>query len=348
MEIVLKSVVHEIHFGTWGKKALACGYIVVFILGLCKIGMSQKIVYPEADTYVEKGLVKAAGYGEMRNPAARFLKQSDSLIEQLMEQTEVLGKTEVFPDSGGISNGSTDERNDMSTGQESFKTSVKRTVNEEMTDSIKSEIPKVLETDVVKQEISEVPAETPVKEPEELTSQSVWKVTLDGNGGTITQSEYKFETPVFVAADFAEPKRLGKEFTGWYEDKACTQCFKSASEERKELTLYAGWKEFDGFVSNEKGYITECIAASFDAEDGFLVLPAHESCIGMEAGALRNVKESVMEVYIPSNIQYIAPGTFADLPCLMFIEAASDNPFYYSKDGALYEKDGTLVAVPKE
>ena len=52
----------------------------------------------------------------------------------------------------------------------------------------------------------------------------------------------------------------------------------------------------------------------------------------------------MIEVYIPSNITYIAPGAFDHLHLLMFIEVAEDNPAYYSEDGILYAADGEIIA----
>ena len=54
----------------------------------------------------------------------------------------------------------------------------------------------------------------------------------------------------------------------------------------------------------------------------------------------------MIEVYIPSNITYIAPGAFDHLHLLMFIEVAEDNPAYYSEDGILYAADGEIIAYP--
>ena len=53
-----------------------------------------------------------------------------------------------------------------------------------------------------------------------------------------------------------------------------------------------------------------------------------------------------MEVYIHTNITYIAPETFDYLRFLMYIEVAPGNPNYYSEDGILYSSSGELVAYP--
>lgn len=342
MEMVSKYIMNEIQIGEWGKKIWACCCIMAVVLCLHKIGIRQEIVHSKPDTYAEQEFVEVSGNEEMLNPAICFLLQSDSLIEQkrVSENAGVLTVSRRQPIVG---------EDDAAGAKNTLKRSSQISTGKGEVMAVRQETVKNPASDITMELVKhpEVSLETPVEEQEEAF-EPVWKVILDGNGGTMAQSEYTFDTFMFDTADFDEPKRLGKEFTGWYEDKACTRRFIKASEEIKELILYAGWKEFDGFVSDDKGYITECINGSSAIVDGFLVLPSHESCVGIETGALRNIRKSVMEVYIPSNIQYIAPDTFVGLPFLMFIEVSAENPSYYSENGALYKKDGTLIAAPAE
>ena len=67
------------------------------------------------------------------------------------------------------------------------------------------------------------------------------------------------------------------------------------------------------------------------ATDGILTFPRSMDCTGIERNSLGGLEEEVIEVYIPSNITYIAPGAFDHLHLLMFIEVAEDNPAYYSE-----------------
>lgn len=173
-----------------------------------------------------------------------------------------------------------------------------------------------------------------------------WSVTLDANGGVPATRKYSFDEKTFSEKDFASPTRLGKVFTGWYEDAECTKPFAGATDV-KNIRLYAGWKEFDGFVCDANGYITACTDADTMLRDGFLVLPTSASCTGIADGAFNGVEERIMEVYIPANIRYIAEGIFDRLPNLLYIEAASGNPYYYSEEGVLYRTDGEIVATPR-
>ena len=173
-----------------------------------------------------------------------------------------------------------------------------------------------------------------------------WSVTLDANGGVPAIRKYSFEEKIFSEKDFAVPTRPGKVFTGWYEDAECTKPFTGAADV-KNIRLYAGWKEFDGFVCDANGYVTACTNADTMLRDGFLVLPTSASCTGIAASAFDGVEDRIMEVYIPANIHYIAEGIFDRLPNLLYIEAASGNPYYYSDEGVLYRTNGEIVATPR-
>lgn len=80
-----------------------------------------------------------------------------------------------------------------------------------------------------------------------LETEVPWSVTLDANGGIPATREYSFAEKTFSEKDFEVPTRPGKVFTGWYEDVGCTKPF-SGVIDVKNIRLYAGWKEFDGFV----------------------------------------------------------------------------------------------------
>lgn len=64
-----------------------------------------------------------------------------------------------------------------------------------------------------------------------------------------------------------------------------------------------------------------------------------------EEPALDGISDAV-EVYIPANITFVAPGVLEKIGGLMYIEVAPDNPVYESRDGMLYNKGGELISRP--
>lgn len=76
---------------------------------------------------------------------------------------------------------------------------------------------------------------------------------------------------------------------------------------RPILELYAGWREFDGFVSDDAVHIISCVTAGM-ITDGILTCPADVACTG--------------------------------------IEAAAGNPNYYSEGGILYTAAGEVAVAP--
>lgn len=94
------------------------------------------------------------------------------------------------------------------------------------------------------------------------------------------------------------------------------------------------------------GKITEEPAGEPMTEDllnleGFKV--NSEGVIGEHA--LDGISDAV-EVYIPANITFVAPGVLEKIGGLMYIEVAPDNPVYESRDGMLYNKGGELISRP--
>ena len=85
--------------------------------------------------------------------------------------------------------------------------------------------------------------------------------------------------------------------------------FEGVEEGTDVLELYAGWRELEGFVSDDAGHILSC-TSDLAIVDGILVLPSNSACTGIEAGALADVADQVVEIYIPANIRYISPGSF--------------------------------------
>lgn len=76
-----------------------------------------------------------------------------------------------------------------------------------------------------------------------------------------------------------------------------------------------------------------------------IIFPADERCSGIGEHALDGIPDAV-EVYIPANITFVAPGVLEKIGGLMYIEVAPDNPVYESRDGMLYNKGGELISRP--
>lgn len=171
-------------------------------------------------------------------------------------------------------------------------------------------------------------------------------VILNGNGGFPEIVEMKLDTLELNVENLDKPKRLGKEFDKWFTDVNCTIPFTAIAEGAKTVNLYAGWKEFAGFLSNDEGYITGYTDIEAVTRSRVLKLPRHESCLGLAPGAVSGLEDYVEDVYIPENIVYLPEGIFDNLYGLMFIQVAADNPVFKSKNGVLYTKDGQLVCIP--
>ena len=174
---------------------------------------------------------------------------------------------------------------------------------------------------------------------------AVLTIHLHGNGGTPDMTTFTEPLDALLPEAWSIPFRLGKVFNGWYLDAGCTIPFSEVKEGVEQLELYAGWKELAGFVSDDAGHITSCVAEGA-IQDGILALPSDMACTGIESGALAAVAGQVAEIYIPANITYIGEGAFENLPNLMYIETAAGNPNYYSEGGILYTVAGEMVACP--
>lgn len=105
-----------------------------------------------------------------------------------------------------------------------------------------------------------------------------------------------------------------------------------------------GIRESAGFLIDEEGYITG-YTSSLVLVDGILIPATDEGCIGIRKDAFSGLGSDVMEVFIPVNITDIEPGAFDTFTYLAYIEAAADNPVYYSKDGILYTYSEDVVCM---
>ena len=102
------------------------------------------------------------------------------------------------------------------------------------------------------------------------------------------------------------------------------------------------------FAVNKDGIIEKCIDPYAASVDDTVILPTDERCTGIGAAAFDEIIKvsEVMEVYIPANITFVAPGVLEKIGGLMYIEVAPDNPVYESRDGMLYNKGGELISRP--
>lgn len=188
-----------------------------------------------------------------------------------------------------------------------------------------------------------------IKVPDESVEDIPIMLTVSayGNGGVPEMTSIRVEADELTADMLTIPRRLGKVFTGWYTDEACTIPFDNRNVSGKEeIILYAGWKEFPGFLCDDAGYIIGCTGSAEAVTDGILLLPNCEDCVGIAAGAFDGLAGEAFEVYIPSNITYIDPGAFDNVWSLMHMEVSADNPVYYSAGGAIYNRSGEEVAYP--
>ena len=207
-------------------------------------------------------------------------------------------------------------------------------------EAVKTEVLKPVEaapevtTDIIEQDKVVIP------EIEQIT------VVFHGNGGSVTQNEVTCDFNTFSIENIENPERLGKLFTGWYEDAECTIPAGELEEGTTYKEYYAGWSEFPGFFASDNGYITGYQSELLNILDGLLVLPVYDTCVGIKSGSFAGLEDMIFEVYIPANITNLEAGVFDELTNLIYIEVDPMNPAYYSEDGLVYQKDGTLLITP--
>lgn len=166
-----------------------------------------------------------------------------------------------------------------------------------------------------------------------------------GNGGIPDSSLLTYDYGAVSKEGWPVPFRYGKIFDGWYVDPECTIPCPESLNGCEELNLYAGWKDFDYFMCDDRGYITSC-TGSDAVRDGIIVLPSDNACTGITAHAFDGLEEMITDIYIPANIVYIEKSAFDNLSNLMYFEVDADNPEFYSEGGILYASSGEMLAWP--
>lgn len=152
------------------------------------------------------------------------------------------------------------------------------------------------------------------------------------------------DVAVEVPGDMAEDPNV---ITDKDEAEDRPQAEENEDADKTEPEPPAVLERFPGFLANDKGYITGYTDASKFMKDHLVVFPVHGACTGIEKNALKGLEKEVYEIYIPANIFYIADGAFDDLRNLCYIEAAAGNREFYSKNGILYHRDGSVAACPE-
>ena len=101
------------------------------------------------------------------------------------------------------------------------------------------------------------------------------------------------------------PARPGKVFDGWYLDAGCTAPFTGVEERISVLELYAGWREFEGFVSDDVGQIDFLHRCWGDHRRHSGTAMGTLPCAGIEAGAaFVTAAGQSREIYIPADGGY--------------------------------------------
>lgn len=334
MEAILNSlVVDNQKVQILWKQILCAIFLALALAGLYAnaSGSAKERIEPKKAVMVEGSLVGIIPNFPMMDMSTFEEKENEftdplNLIQKGMENKQI-GTTEETEETMRIS--TTSRQEEIEDHQTEISTVADSTILSENDRAVSGVVP-------IEDEKEEQPAMI-----EEI------KIELYGNGGVPECITDTCKIDTFEIGSYKQPERLGKIFDGWYLDQEGSIPFSDIQAGEAVLKLYAGWKEFPGFLSNEKGYITGYTDESLFLGDGLLSFPTHDSCKGVAKNALKGLEEDVFEIYIPANITYIEPGSFDYLSNLLYIEVSSKNPAYESIDGCVYTKDGKLIASPK-
>lgn len=156
----------------------------------------------------------------------------------------------------------------------------------------------------------------------------------DGKAAWANMDSVKTET---IMQETVSDKSVPESITGKVTEEPAEE---SAGEPMTEDLL-----NLEGFMVNSEGVIEGYENLDLILCDGMIIFPADERCSGIGEHALDGIPDAV-EVYIPANITFVAPGVLEKIGGLMYIEVAPDNPVYESQDGMLYNKSGELISRP--
>ncbi len=252
--------------------------------------------------------------GEIASDCVRKIYESAEILSRIPGEDRLAAAEEMFMGSS--------ERNQVDTGYEGGST---------------TEILPPAET---------VAAESASAESSEEVLPFIMSINVYRNGGIPEFSTMRCKPEDFTVETLEVPWRMGKLFDGWYLDAECTVPYEGQTEETEVLNLYAGWREFEGFLANDSGYIIGYTEGEGLLIDGILRLPGYDTCVGIAENAFAGLEDAVYEICIPPNITDISADAFAGFSNLMYIQVLEGNPRYYSENGILYYRDGTEAVYP--
>lgn len=142
----------------------------------------------------------------------------------------------------------------------------------------------------------------------------------------------------------------GYAFRAWYYDEACTQPVEVPfTMPAKDVTVYAACDiAYEEVQENRLSVSTRKVDGvswktleSYDGDHGSFTVDEEIGIICKDA-----IGPAIERISIPASTFSIEPGAFRRAVSLEEIYVAPDNPFYFVENGALYAKDGTLLAWP--
>ena len=186
-------------------------------------------------------------------------------------------------------------------------------------------------------------------------------VSLDANGGDVEISQLCESSGLCV--DLPVPIKSGYSFMGWYTEKDGGGYFSPEVVVMDDIVLYAHWRNDNPVPDGDyeecihgvtwSYRVTEGCAAITKCENAYGILEIPERLgqrpvVAIEWSAFQLSCGDLICVKIPSSITKISNSfVFYDCRKLESIQVSSENPEYFSYDGALYKKSNMeLVACP--
>lgn len=155
-----------------------------------------------------------------------------------------------------------------------------------------------------------------------------------------------------------DPIRAGYEFLGWYYDENFTERFTTDDYFVVDTTLYARWKQKTAddtsdddqtvvdvrgftYVDNGNGYT---VTGYLGEETEITVLTRYneQTVTKIAAGAFSG-NESLVSISFGATILEVGEDAFRNCPSLKAINVTGGNYYYSSKNGILYNAQGTTV-----
>jgi uncharacterized repeat protein (TIGR02543 family) len=172
-------------------------------------------------------------------------------------------------------NGSTDFVNGVSTKGATKYTAPTFKTNEKVTLSVYTyDAASTVATGAQPTSYNQITNKTLIGE-KEITISAGYVVTLDPNGGTISDSTAQKKVSVASGSKIVKattgvtPTKTGYDFTGWYTDAACTKKYDENEVLTGNVTLYAGYKATSEAVNvTNIGYAASAITTPVTASAG--------------------------------------------------------------------------------